>query len=212
MPIGEVARGGQRLVLLRDFVRLSQLNRGTSEKSWHLSVIRQSAAKGPSLKTGGRSAYRGAPAPTPRARGRRRVRCLDGRGRRRVRSDEHEVGGVGDGAGDAGDGDDAVREGLAEGFEGGHDAGDGAGEQGLARAGRAGHEDVVSAASGDLNGALDMLLAADVGEVDGGGGEAAGGGWGARADWRAAHHRGAGPGRVLPPRGAAGRGPFRGDG
>ena len=61
--------------------------------------------------------------------------------------------------------------------EGGHDAGDGAGEQGLARTGRAGHEDVVSAAAGDLDGALDVLLAADVGEGEGdGGGGGAGGG------------------------------------
>ena len=65
----------------------------------------------------------------------------------------------------------AVYGGHTEGFgarEGGHDAGHGAGEQGLAGARRPGHEEVVPAGGGDLEGALDVLLAAHVAEVDGG--------------------------------------------
>ena len=64
---------------------------------------------------------------------------------------------------------DAVDLGDLDGFVEGHgreDRGQRAGQQGLAGAGRSDHEHVVGAGSGDFEGALGVLVAADIGEID----------------------------------------------
>lgn len=63
---------------------------------------------------------------------------------------------------------DGVDLGNVEGFidaHAGEDGGHSSGEEGFARAGRTGHEDVMEASSGNLEGALDVFLSFDIAEV-----------------------------------------------